>query len=402
MFIDWQRSRLASILSALEDGKNVLVTGVRGSGKSTCVASVTSDARIDLDDPRFAPQPSVKTLDVLLRAARRGESPLVLDEIDRVSGWREWLGKVHKTGARFVATHSGTLDPGNLPGELHHERFLPLGFHEVSRELTDKSVNYEKDSRALHGYLRHGGFLDVVGVDDPEPVLLGIFERILYQDVVRRQEFREIGKLTAVAVNLLKNTAGDVSASGLKGLVSRSVDQARASLQALHRSGLVFLVPRIEDVARPRVASARRCYACDPGLACALAGRSLEPDRLAETAVFLDLLRRGESVVAWRFRGRSGPAVLAGGKPGLLVDVGWGGGEADHRALAAAMSHYRCGRGLLLDPSPRSSERKVRAGYIQMRHLPAWLLGRDAPENAPGRQQATPEEDEPSLPVHLL
>jgi predicted AAA+ superfamily ATPase len=176
-----------------------------------------------------------------------------------------------------------------------------------------------------------------------------------------------------VAVYLLSNTARQVSASKMKGLLSKSVDQARAFLAHLQDAGLIHLVPRIEDAKRERAGASRLCFSADLGLSVLLAGHEPDLRDLAATAVFHQLLRNKIRPLAWRVKDRLGLAVMQNDKPAQLIDVSYSTGEADARPLRAAMSKWNCPEGLLLTES-EEGELKAPAGTITCRPLWSWLL----------------------------
>lgn len=227
-------------------------------------------------------------------------------------------------------------------------------------------------------------FLTSTGLPGARDDLLDLFFKILFFDVFLRREVRGADRLVAVAVYLLSNTARQVSASKMKGLLSRSVDQARAFLSHLQDAGLVYLVPRIEDAQRRRPGASRLCFSVDLGLSVLLAGHPPDLRDLATTAVFHELLRRGIHPLAWRARDRLGLAVTRDARPSLLIDVSYSTGEADARPLRVAMARWKCSRGLLLTESEEGTLR-VPAGTITCRPLWSWLL---EPGHFPGALSA--------------
>ena len=244
--------------------------------------------------------------------------------------------------------------------------------------------------------------------------LVDLFNMCLFKDVVQRFEVRDIDKLTAISVYLLASTSRQISASRLKGLLCRSVDQARGFLGHLERSGLVSLVPRIEDGRRSWARAARRCFSADCGLSVALSGRELEMRDLAETAVFHELLRHRLRVLAWKARGRLGLAVAGDSLPRLMIDVSYGDRQKDGaRALASAMGVHSCPTGLMLGDD-EEGEVVTPNGTVVKRNFSKWLEHPELPgispvvrparkKSKPKPKKAEPASSRPAgLPRHLL
>jgi predicted AAA+ superfamily ATPase len=89
--------------------------------------------------------------------------------------------------------------------------------------LTDTSVKVD-------AYLRMGGLPVITSVADKRQALVDLFNQCLFKDILQRSEVRDVDKLTAIAVYLVASSSRQVSATRLKGLLSRSVDQARGFL----------------------------------------------------------------------------------------------------------------------------------------------------------------------------
>jgi|GEM_PF-2472759 len=355
-------SAVDRVLSGLKQDKIVQVTGVRGVGKSSVLKEVqtrlrgTEVAYIDLEDPRLSPRPKKETLELF----SKGKSTVLLDGVGRVDGWLDWA---KQAGVGVAAARSGAATPGSD----EDINLLPVDLR-TWIELTGVSVNDDACRNNLPA------FLTSTGLPGAKDGLLDLFHKSLFFDVLLRREVRGSDRLLSVAVYLLSNTARQVSASRMKGLLSRSVDQARAFLSHLQDAGLIYLVPRIEDSKRDRAGASRLCFSTDLGLSVLLASHEPDLRDLAATAVFHQLLRQEIRPLAWRAKDRLGLAVMQDNRPSLLIDVSYSTGEADARPLRASMSKWKCSRGLLLTES-EEGELTVPAGTITCRPLWSWLLG---------------------------
>jgi predicted AAA+ superfamily ATPase len=353
------------VLEELAEGKIIQVTGARGVGKTSVLKEVekrlegTEVAYVDLEDPRLSPRPKRETL----RLFSKGKDTLLLDGVGRMEGWLEWA---RSANVRVVASRTGPALK-KPPTEGVFEIALHPTDLRTWIELTGMTVDMKTSETNLPAFLTSTGLL---GAKDG---LMDLFHKSLYFDVLLRHEVRKADRLMAVAVYLLSSTARQVSATKMKGLLNRSVDQARAFLSHLADSGLLYLVPRIEDRNRERAGASRLCFSSDLGLSVLLAGHEPDLRDLAATAVFHQLLRRGIRPLAWRAKERLGLALFEDDRPAQLIDVSYSTGEADVRPLRAAMSKWKCHQGLLLSDG-EEGEIRVPTGTITLKPLWSWLL----------------------------
>ena len=134
--------------------------------------------------------------------------------------------------------------------QLH---FHPFSFRQWLDEFTDVSVDNGEKQQLLTNYLETGGLPVSWSREHRRHDLADLFYRTLFRDIILKHEVRGVDKLTAIAVYLVSMTASPISVSHIKGLLSKSVDQARGFLSHLEQSGLIRLVSRVEDQKRKRL-----------------------------------------------------------------------------------------------------------------------------------------------------
>ncbi len=414
----WRKKEIDLAIQGLDSNRIVILRGVRGSGKSTALGEIarilsrrreeTGVVSIDLEDPRLAPRPRKETLELFSRAAtdsHKGQQTwILLDEAERVSDWLIWARDFRrKTGAGVIASVSG--QPSEMKAKASDIAvipFFPLCLRDWIDEFTDKSVNNVTAREVLPAFLRAGGLPTSWNSQDQTKSLVRLFNEILFHDVITKSEVRGTDKLTAIAVYLVSMTAESFSLSHMKGILTRSLDQARAFLSHLERSGLVHIISRLEDADRDRHGAARRTFAADCGLATALSGRGVAERALLETAVYTELRRLGARVLAWKAMKLSGLAAADRSGKRVFVQVECDPDtDRDTRPLARAMARHDCTHGLLLANDPESGDISCRAGIIAKRPVWSWLLEPSllpipAAEKEPGTDP--PER----LPAHLL
>jgi predicted AAA+ superfamily ATPase len=422
------RAELERVQLGLDQRGLVLVRGARACGKTTLLRQLASRAAargwdrrailfVDLEDPLWAPQPSVAGLEALL-AERPGLKLVLLDGVERLAGWADWARRARARRRLAVAAAATGPVAGAAPAGVAAVDCLPLTLDAWIGEYTDSKVEGESARRLLDAYLRAGGLPVERSAEGRRRSLIEVFYAGLMQDVLLRQRVRDANILTAMAVYLLTQTGRPVSASRLKGSLTRSVDQARRFLAHLEAAGLIHLVARLEDRSRPNQA-ARLCFAADTGLAWALRQTPLAekddisvdiemPTRagLAWTAVLHCALRAGLRPWAWRARNRHGLVIESGSRLDLALDLQLGRAEPDLRPLGQAMADCGCAAGLLLTDGAGVGDRALAGpGSIAVRHLADWLLSPELTsksvdkEISPGRP-ARPQSRR--LPRHLL
>ncbi len=403
------------LLPWLDRPEVIALCGVRRCGKSTLMRQLLRSlveerqvpARdtlfVSFEDPAFIGLPlDVTTLDRIFTAYFEHTGPvavpyLFLDEVHNVEGWERWARARAETGrARIVVSGSSSqlLDPDLAPlltGRHLTHTLWPLSFSEhlrfagidLPREASARRAEAFRQAarirRELVRYLQFGGFPEVVlaAEEDVRTALLKqYFRDLLYRDVVRRHEIRDVRGLETVAHHYLVNTASLATYNRLKNTYGLTMDAIRAYTRFLDESFLIREVPRFSFKVTVQGRAPRKVYAVDVGLRNAVAFRfSQDLGRLAETVVFNHLVRdpdirvfyfkeRGEcDFVTWR-----GPSVQRAVQVCYEAE-----GELPSRELAGlleAMEALDLADGLLVT---RDVEREIESAGRKVRAVPLWL-----------------------------
>lgn len=419
------RPEVEAVLSGLDRQSLVEIRGCRGVGKSTILRLVADRLVqrgwqrdqilfVDLEDPVWAPDASTHDLDRLVSETGSVRAVL-LDGVERLPGWADWArARRSRNRQTVVAARTGPVG-GPFPAGVVGLNCFPLSFGRWIQIFTDKKVDSSSAQAMLSAYLKSGGLPVGRKAEGRNQALLELFFAALMKDVVLLRPVRNTNVLTAVSVHVISRSGQPISASRLKGNLTRSVDQARMFLDHLEAAGLISLVKRLEDASRSSQA-ARLCFATDTGMAWALGSRipsGLAPDSdridpdLALTAVFHHFLRAGRTCWAWRRAGRHGLALGPPELPELLVDVQISQeGPVDLGPLAAMMEQTGCSQGLVLTDGsqPEPDPALAGPGVIETRMLGAFLLEEESSDKSVGLVQ-TDKKVGPSsggLPRHLL
>lgn len=310
---------VAKLRRYLDSGQIVFVSGVRRSGKSFILRQTAKriiesgvDRRrviyVNFEDIRLGVR-TAQDMEAMYRAViaylgTEGKSLwLFLDEIQEVSGWERWVRMIHELQkATIVVSGSNSQLLKSEAGEKLTGRHADMMVYPLSME---EFIAFRRGKAAdmyLRTYLEQGGFpLPVLEPALASELLLTYFSDILHRDIVRRYHIRKEHEIMDLAKFVVGNYAAPVTYTSLGKFLHVATDSVKKYLQHLEESYLVFTVERFSYNQKVRGKSPRKVYCVDTGLANVVGLRvNQNIGRLAENAVFMELLRRGKSVYYWK------------------------------------------------------------------------------------------------------
>jgi predicted AAA+ superfamily ATPase len=251
-------------------------------------------------------------------ASREKPCWFFFDEIQNVPGWESFVRRLLDTekvslvltgsSARLLSREIAT----SLRGRSLATEILPFSFAESLRhEGLELPARWPPGAKArsllehrFERYLESGGFPEVQEIprDLRVRVLQEYVDVVIFRDVVERHGVENLQALRYLERSLLASPAGRFSVSKLfNDLKSQGVKVGKDTLYEylahLEDSFLLFTVPVASPSVRVRQVNPRKCYPVDPALASALSFRASEDlGHLLETAVYLELRRRGRSL----------------------------------------------------------------------------------------------------------
>ena len=286
-----------------------LITGPRRVGKST-------QALLMLRDRNFAylnfdSQPLLDAWDAnlvmrILDDVYPGYEYLLLDEVQNLDAWDLWVSELYRLGKNIVITGSNAKMLSSematvLTGKYLQVEMLPFSLGEFfdwnklnlrklsSEQLTDASV-------LMDDYMRNGGYPEVVASRPLTRSYLDIlFDSIVWKDVAKRHNVRNITDLNDLAMYLLSNFCNPISATELtEELGFSSVNTTKKFMDYLHEPYLFYYLPRYNNKLKLMKKAPRKVYVVDNGFVAAKAfSLSENLGRLLENQVFIELMRRG-------------------------------------------------------------------------------------------------------------
>jgi hypothetical protein len=317
-------------------GKAHAVIGMRRAGKTTflwqCLKDRLDQGRpreslvlVGLEDDRLAGL-EVAHLDWLLEeyfrrcpAFRRKERvTLCLDEVQTVPGWERFARRVVDTelvdlflsgsSARLLSREVATAFRGRALEVLVH----PFSFREALRHAgKEPAAPWERLSPAdrsaldheLRRYLEVGGFAEAQGLDarDRGALLRTYVDATVLRDVIERHAVSNPVALRWMQRQLLSTPAGGFSVQKLFGTmrsqgIAVGKDTLHQYLSHLEDSFLIRTVSLHTASERQRMVNPRKVYPVDPGLIGVYARAGPQTGHALETAVALELERRGYDI----------------------------------------------------------------------------------------------------------
>ena len=298
-----------------------LITGPRRVGKST-------QALLMLRDKNFAylnfdSQPLLNAWDAnlvmrMLDDVYPGYDYLLLDEVQNLDVWDMWVSELYRQGKNLIITGSNAKMLSSematvLTGKYLQVEMLPFSLEELFdwNKLDLHHLMSEQDAECkvlTDDYLRNGGYPEVVASRQlVRSYLDTLFDSIVWKDVAKRHNVRNITDLNNLAVYLVSNFCNPLSANELsEELGLSSVNTTKKYMDYLHEPYLFYYLSRYNNKLKLMKKAPRKVYVVDNGFVAAKAFSVTENlGRLLETQVFIELVRRGYDTEKTMFYYRS-------------------------------------------------------------------------------------------------
>ena len=157
-------------------------------------------------------------------------------------------------------------------------------------------------------YLRNGGYPEAVASRQlTRSYLDTLFDSIIWKDVAKRHNVRNVTDLNNLAMYLVSNFCNPVSANDLTTeLGLSSVNTTKKYMDYLHKPYLFYYLSRYNNKLKLMKKAPRKVYVVDNGFVASKAfSLSDNLGRLLENQVFIELVRRGYDVERTMFYYRS-------------------------------------------------------------------------------------------------
>ena len=289
-----------------------LITGPRRVGKSTQALLMLRDknfAYLNFDSQSLLEAWDANLVMRMLDDVYPGYEYLLLDEVQNLDAWDLWVSELFRMGKNLVITGSNARMLSSematvLTGKYLQVEMLPFSLDEFFdwNKLDLRVLQPEQKMEATvlaDDYLRNGGYPEVVAYRQlTRSYLDTLFDSIIWKDVARRHNVRNITDLNNLAIYLLSNFCNPVSANDLAvELGFSSVNTTKKYMDYLHEPYLFYYLSRYNNKLKLMTKAPRKVYVVDNGFVTSKAfSLSDNLGRLLENQVFVELIRRGYDV----------------------------------------------------------------------------------------------------------
>ena len=311
----------------------IIIQGVRRSGKSTLLINeikrLVKDGTnlknilfVNFEDQRFRLFDTATLLEEIKQVyleyvQPEGESVIMLDEVQNIPGWEQWVRKEYElTQNRLYVTGSNSHLLSQEFGTALGGRYLavevfPLSFREY---LTFHGLNIATRADLIHHtislrqhfnrYLIEGGFPKTVSLDDSDlqkEILKNYYDSILLKDIVARYKLKNYTLLNELSLFMLSNNATINAYNKLKNNFSTSFDTIRDYMEYLLNAYMILSIPKFDYSLKKQIANPRKFYAIDTGFANSVSFNiSQKRGANLENIVFLALRRHTEEIYYYK------------------------------------------------------------------------------------------------------
>ena len=298
-----------------------LITGPRRVGKSTQALLMLRDknfAYLNFDNYSLLEAWNANLVMRMLDDVYPGYEYILLDEVQNLDGWDLWVSELYRLGKNLVITGSNARMLSSematvLTGKYLQVEMLPFSLEEFFdwNKLDLHMLKPEDITNSFvltDDYLRNGGYPEVVASRQlTRSYLDTLFDSIIWKDVAKRHNVRNVTDLNNLAIYLVSNFCNPVSANDLTTeLGFSSVNTTKKYMDYLHEPYLFYYLSRYNNKLTLMKKAPRKVYVVDNGFVASKAfSVSDNLGRLLENQVFIELVRRGYDVERTMFYYRS-------------------------------------------------------------------------------------------------
>ena len=266
----------------------------------------------------------------------------LFDEIQEVNNWEIFINglRVDFKSDIYVTGSNASLLSGELAsyitGRYIEIMVYPLSFQEFLDFKRDAS--FKNVVQYYNEYRKFGGFPSVVLANDEQlkhDILKGIYDGIVFRDIVMRYQVRDPDLLTKLSEYLFGAIGQLTSSNSIRGILlsekrkepseektSISVNTIDNYIKFLESSFMFYKTKRYDIRGKERLKSLGKYYSVDLGLR----NNSLNKlnDDLGsqlENIVYLELLRRGYTVFVGNYNGKEIDFVASKNEEVVYIQV---------------------------------------------------------------------------------
>ncbi len=291
-----RRNLTPQLVESIAREEVTVIQGVRRSGKTFMLYGLAREhggTYVNFEDERLIGF-GVEDLDKLYDIAMVGDRRILyLDEVQEVPGWEKFAHRVHRRMKIFVTGSNSRLLASDfskgLVGRTKSFHSHPLRYNEF---LEFTGARNKRDS--FLRYMGTGGFPRIVLTGDVR-LASEYLDRIIYRDIVGRNDIRHPEALRTIASFLLSNVGKEFSYRTLRDVSDLGHDSTARDYVAHLESGfLLGVINAYSGSLKKQATYGKKVYAVDPAFI--TLGKRWDDDegRVLENVVFNHLFDQGD------------------------------------------------------------------------------------------------------------
>lgn len=386
--------RLIDFDKYLKTNQIIIISGIRRSGKSTLLRQFADKLKnfyyINFDDERLINFEVSDFNNLLILWQKHGSSKnILIDEIQNIDKWERFIRRIHDEGFKVFLTGSNAKLLSSelathLTGRYFKIELFPFSFKEMllfnnAKIKPRTSKDKAEILKLFDSYLAEGGFPEYQKFKDEE-YLKGIYNDIIYKDIITRFGIRETKPFRELTSFLFTNFTKETSYNSLKKLLNiKSPVSVKNYISFLEESYLLFELYMYDSSLKKQYVSNKKIYVIDNGMRNSIAFHlSEDRGRLLENLVFLELKRRNKEVYFFRdkyecdFIVKEKNRILEAIQVTEFLDKS--NEEREINGLISALKKFKLKEGIILTENQEEKEYKVADFKVLVRPVWKWLL----------------------------
>ena len=203
------------------------------------------------------------------------------------------------------------------------------------------------------------------------------FESILYRDIVKRKNIRNVEKLDRLIKWYLQNISAYVNYDKLGRFCELSTDTVGEYTRYLEDAYLIFVINILAYSLKKQFVNPKKIYCVDPGIR-RIVGFVFSEDagRIYENMVFTHLKRAGMDIYYWKNKGECDFIIQNKGVVEQAIQVSYNlktSREREVNGLIEAMKKFNVKKGLIITQDYEAKE-TIEGSEIEFVPLWKWLL----------------------------
>lgn len=307
-----------SIKNRLFQGKAIVLTGARQTGKTTLIHQILSDqneiSHLNCDEPLVRDTLTDANLSELKRVV--GKNKIVfIDEAQRVKNIGLTLKLIidHINKVQLIVTGSSSLELANevnepLTGRKWEYQLFPISWGEYVEYRGYLEAKSELEQRIIYGM-----YPDVINYPGDEyEVLTQLSDSYLYKDLLSFKGIRKPDLLEKLLQALALQIGNEVSYNELSKVLQVDKNTVARYIDLLEKTFVIFSIPSFSRNMRKEISKGKKIYFHDCGVRNAIISNfnslELRTDRgalwenflIAERLKVLSYFRRRARMHFWR------------------------------------------------------------------------------------------------------